>query len=315
MAFNPSPKVRTPSSYFDNRGSALLLVLWALVLLSMAVFGIVEIVEANVTHSSHLELQSQARALARSGLAVALDPDIPETDSLLKQEPNPGQKWAVTMKGEAGRLNLNSILLNGHKEILQRLFLNWGMNQGDAMRLIDCLYDWITPGNKPSPQGAKEADYRRAGLTHFPTGQPFESLPEVAMVLHMDDLEKARPDWQDSFTLLSDGGLDVNEAPAELLSVVLNIPASQAQTFVAIRNGKDGIQGTADDVPIKDVAGLKAALGLSDHDINLLGNQIAYTDNVRRLESKGEAGGVVVTISAVTRLRTSPPTFLQWTEL
>ena len=314
MAFNPWRTVRTKTSS-HRQGSALLLVLWSLVLLSMAVFGIVEIVEANVTHSSHLELQSQARALAESGLAVALDPDIPETDSLLKQEPNPGQKWAVTLKGEAARLNLNSLLLTGHKEVLQRLFLTWGMKQGDAMQLIDCLYDWITPGNKPSPQGAKESDYRRAGLTHFPSGKPFGSLTEASQVMHMDNLEKVRPNWQDSFTLLSDGPLDVNEAPAELLAVVLNVAVSQAQTFVSIRNGKDGIEGTSDDVPVKNAAALKAAFGISDHDLGLLGNQIAYTDNVRRLESRGESGGVVVTISAVTRLRTSPPDFLQWTEL
>jgi type II secretory pathway component PulK len=188
------------------------------------------------------------------------------------------------------------------------------MTQSDADRLIDCLYDWITPGEKPSPQGAKTADYRHAGLTHLPSGQPFNSLAEVRYVMHMDDLEKARPDWQDSFTLLSDGPLDVNEAPAELIAAVLNIPLSQAQAFALTRAGKDGVLGTSDDILVKNATGMKAVFGLSDHDLSQLTNQISYTDTVRRLESKGEAGGVVVTISAVTRLRTSPPNFLQWTE-
>jgi general secretion pathway protein K len=304
-----------PDASFHSSGSALLLVLWSLVLLSMSVFGVVEIVQASISHASHLEAQAQARALAMSGLAVALHPEMKKTDSLLKQQPASGGKWDVSMRGEAGRLNLNFVLGHNHREILVRLFTGWGLKQAEAVAVTDCLYDWITPGNKASANGAKEVDYRRAGLTHFPSGKPFTSLSEATQVMGMDAVEKVKPDWRDSFTLWSDGPLDVNEASSELLAAVFNAPLSEAEAFVETRNGKDGMPETEDDVPVKDTAALKLAFGLSDTSLTSLANEVSFADPIRRVQSVGEADGVSVTVSAVVRLQTSPPEYLSWTEL
>jgi general secretion pathway protein K len=299
----------------SSRGSALLLVLWSLLLLSMSVFGVVEMVQASVSHASHLEAQAQARALALSGLAVALHPEMKKGDSLLQQQPAEGGKWDVKMRGEAGRLNLNHVLGYAHRDILVRLFTNWGVKDGDAATAADCLYDWITPGDKASPRGAKTADYRRAGLTHFPTGKPFTSLAEVQLVMGMTAVEKAKPDWQDSFTLWSDGPLDVNEAPADLLAAVFALPPSLTEAFVERRNGKDGVPETADDVTVADTAGLKQALGVGDTALKSLADEISFADQLRRVESVGTSEQVSVTVSAVVRLQSSPPEYILWTEL
>ena len=48
-----SPFYLHPSSFQSRRGSALLIVLWALLLLGMAVFGVVEIVELSIDHASY----------------------------------------------------------------------------------------------------------------------------------------------------------------------------------------------------------------------------------------------------------------------
>jgi general secretion pathway protein K len=304
-----------PNRFSTVAGSALLLVLWSLLLLSMSVFGVVEIVQTSISHASHLEAQAQARALAMSGLAVALHPDMKKNDSLLKQQPAQGGLWDVKMRGEAGRLNLNYVLSHGHREILTRLFTGWGMKQAEAGTATDCLYDWITPGNTASPHGAKEADYRRAGLTHFPSGKPFASLAEAMQVMGMTEVEKVKPDWQDAFTLWSDGPLDVNEASPDLLAAVFALPPSETEAFVETRNGKDGIPETDDDVIVKDTAGLKSALGLSDTTLTPITNEISFADTIRRVESSGKTDGVAVTISAVVRLQSSPPEYLLWTEL
>jgi type II secretory pathway component PulK len=303
-----------PDQVSASAGSALLLVLWSLLLLSMSVFGVVEIVQTSITHASHLEAQAQARALAMSGLAVALHPEMKRKDSLLQQQPAQGGKWDVTLRGEAGRLNLNFVL-GHHREILTRLFTAWGMKEGEAEGVTDCLYDWITPGNTPSPHGAKEAEYRRAGLTHFPSGKPFTSLAEARQVMGMTEVEKLKPDWQDSFTLWSDGPLDVNEATPDLLAAVFALPLSQTEAFVATRNGKDGLPETDDDVTVKGTAELKLAFGLSDKNLTSIADEISFIDPIRRVESVGEADGVAVTVSAVVRLQTSPPDYLLWTEL
>lgn len=314
-----------PSS--SSRGSALLLVLWSLVLLTMAVFGVVEIVQASVGHSAHLELATRARALALSGLAVAIHPQMERTDSLLHQQPAAGQKWDVELRGEAGRLNLNYVLASGHPEILARLFVLWGLKDEEARYAADCLYNWVTPDensqivvragtspDKPNPPEGKRADYDHAGLTHYPTGHPFGSMTEITYVLGMDAVEKAHPDWQKSFTLWDDGPLDVNEAPDDLLAAVLDLPLSQTKAFVEHRNGRDGLPETDDDVRVSNKAALKSALGLSEKTLSSLGNQLGFNDNVRRVESKGESNGVTVTLSVITRLKSSPPEYLSWTE-
>lgn len=299
----------------SHRGSALLLVLWSLVLLSMAVFGVVEIVQSSISHASHLEAASQARALALSGLAIAMNPDIERDSSLLKQQPDTGGKWDVTLRGEAGRMNLNYVLGHHHREILTRLFTNWGVKEQDAEAVTDCLYDWITPGDKASPHGAKTADYQRAGLIHLPSGKPFTSLSEAAEVMGMTEVEKVKPDWQDSFTLWSDGPLNVNEASPELLAALFNVSLPQTQAFVEARNGKDGLPETEDDVLATDQKALKSALGLSDKMIAPIMDEINFTDPIRRVQSVGTIDGVSVTVSAVVRLKSSPPEYMLWTEL
>ena len=297
------------------RGSALLLVLWSLILLSMAVFGVVEIIQSSVSHAAHLASASQARALAMTGVAVGMDPEMKVGNSLLKQQPAPDQKLEIALRGEAGRINLNYVLQKDHRDILVRLFTAWGLKQDQAAAVADCLYDWVTPGDKPSPNGAKKPAYVHQGLTHFPTGQPFTSFDEAEQVIGMDVVKKAKPDWQDSFTLLSDGPLDVNEAPADLLTAVLNLPLSETGAFVDRRNGKDGLPETADDVPLADTAALKAAFGLGDDAFSKISDQVSISDSVRRIESTGTVSGVTVVLTVVTRLQSSPPDYLAWKEL
>src|SRR5476649_519469 len=111
-----------PHRLFSRRGSALILVLWALLLLGMAVFGVVEMVELSVEHTSHQEQALDARGLALSGLALGLNPQMLKDDPLLFQTPSAGRQFKVTMGSEGARLNLNYLLRTGHRDILENLF-------------------------------------------------------------------------------------------------------------------------------------------------------------------------------------------------
>jgi len=77
----------------------------------------------------------------------------------------------------------------------------------------------------------------------------------------MDLLEKARPNWQDSFTLWSSGPLNVNEAPAQLIAAVFSLDPQRVAFFTKTRDGRDGIAGTADDVPVSNLTTFQAELG------------------------------------------------------
>jgi len=305
--------MRAPRFCF-RRGSALIMVLWCLLLLGMAVFGVVEMVELSVEHTSHDEMALEARGLALSGLALGLNGQLLKDDPLLAQKPAAGRQFKVTIASEGARLNLNYVLLSGHREILENLFTQWGLQLDQADHVADCLYDWVTPGDLPSLNGAKAADYAKANLPQSPTYKPFDSLDEVKLVMGVDLLEKAKPDWEDSFTLWSGGPLNVNEAPPELIAAVFSLDPKRVAMFTDTRNGRDGIAGTADDVPVTNVQTFQGELGISDLAMKQLGNQISFKDPNRRVESVGHAAGTQVVISVVTRLNSSPIQYYLWSE-
>ncbi len=303
-----------PHRLFSRRGSALILVFWCLLLLGMAVFGVVEMVELSVEHTSHEELALDARGLALSGLALGLNPQLLKDDPLFFQKPAEGRQFKVAIASEGARLNLNYVLLSGHREILENLFTQWGLKVDQADHVADCLYDWVTPGDLRSLNGAKTADYARANLPQRPTYKPFDSFDEVKLVMGVDLLDKVRPDWEDSLTLWSGGPLNVNEAPPELIAAVFSLDPKWVALFTGTRNGRDGIAGTADDVSVPDAKTFQAELGIGDLAMKTLGNQITFSDPNRRVESVGQAQGTQVMISVVTRLNTSPPQYFLWSE-
>jgi general secretion pathway protein K len=306
--------VNFPELRGSESGSALILVFWCLLLLGMAVFAVVELVQLSVEHSANREMALEARALAASGVALGLNAQLLKDDPLFLQKPSPHHQFQVKIQSEGARLNLNSLLISGHRDVLVSLFTQWGLKMEEADHAATSLYDWVTPGDLHSLNGAKAADYERAGLPQRPTHQPFTSLEEVALVMGMDRVASMKPDWQDSFTLWSEGPLDMNEAPADLIAALFGIDPARVQFFTEARNGRDGIPGTLDDVPVKDAPTLEADLGLSDQQMKQMISLITFGDATRRIESIGQAGDSQVTISVVTHLNSTPPQYLLWSE-
>jgi type II secretory pathway component PulK len=301
-----------PLHHRRKAGSALILVFWCLLLLSLAVFAVVEIVELSVEHAAHEQTALQAQTAAASGIAIAQEPQLKRDDPVLAQEISPGYGFKASISSEGARLNLNYLLLTNHREVLVSLFTRWGMTVDAAQHAAACLYDWVTPGDLPTLNGAKAEAYERAGLPQRPSHQAFTSWDEVALVMGLDAVEAAKPDWRDSFTLWSDGPLDVTQAPAELIAALLGVEPGRVEPLVQMRDGRDGIPGTADDVPL-DAGELQGILGLSDAQMKALQNQFAFGGSVRRIESIGYAGAVHVKISVVTRLSANPQ-LLVWSE-
>ena len=296
------------------RGSALLLVLWALLLLGMAVFGVVELVGLSIDHTAHAERALDARGLALSGLALGLNPQLMKDDPVLAQAASPTRQFKATFGSEGARMNLNYVLLSKNQQILINLFTQWGLPVDQATHVVACLYDWVTPGDLKSLDGAKAQDYINANLPQVPTYAPFDSFDEVALVMDFGLVEKVRPNWQDSFTLWSTGPLNVNEAPPELIAAVFSMDPQRVAMWTSARNGRDGIPGTADDVPVNSLTTFAGVLGLTQLQQTTLGNQVDFNDPNRRVESVGVSQGTQVKISVVTRLNSSPIQYFLWSE-
>jgi general secretion pathway protein K len=298
----------------SQRGSALLLVLVAIILLSVVILGVALMVEFDLDENVVWAKDFQARQWAESGIALGQHPQVEAHDPVLKQEINSNERFEVIVSSENSRLNINFLLAKKETALLRRLFEAWGLSDKEARGLTDCLQDWVDRDDLKSLNGAERRDYQDRDILDAPTNRPFRSLDEMTVVFGMNKLMELKPDWRDSFTIWGDGRIDVNHATAETLRYICNIPLNQAQGFVKRRSGPDNKIETDDDLKFTDMEAVRQALGMGQEVFNSIQDKITLDESVRRIESTGWAGHHHHTVFAVVQRNTSPPQYWHWEE-
>jgi type II secretory pathway component PulK len=245
-----------------GKGSALLVVLWVIALLSMLIITSMMVAMQDVETVTSRRMVFEARLLAEAGLAVGVHPSIKAGDPLLRKKVSSVESYEVNITTEESRLNIDALLTEDKRPVLERVFQAWGLAPVDAEMVVDCLMDWVDEDDMKRLKGAEKEDYARLGFKDRPYNRPFQSLDEVALVKGMDLVAEAQPRWREAFTLWGAGLLDINEAPAELIALVAGIPVTQARTLISTRNGPDGIPHTKDDQPIQSLDEAMVLLGV-----------------------------------------------------
>ena len=182
-----------------------------------------------------------------------------------------------------------------------------------AEEIADALGDWIDADDDESLNGAEKGYYEQEGRINQPFNRPFYDLSEVSLVRGMNLVEAVRPDWRDWFTIWSSGGLDINEAPAELIAAAAEMPVANAEIIPETVRGTDGIRDTIDDSPLSLEAALDL-LGISTEARPDLARRFAVNDSTTRIESTGYADGAKRKINVIVRNRTGRPALLERTE-
>lgn len=281
-------KIR-PSARPGAGGSALIVVLWALVAISGFVVLLTRSFDAGMESDSARNGLFRARLLADSGLAVARSPLVKPGDPLLRQEFEGVGRYETEIESEGARININAVIGRDDRALLEALFERWGLGMREADALISALFDWVDPDDNPRLGGAESRDYARAGLPG-PRNGPFRSVDEMGMVLGIEFLDEKRPDWRDYFTIWSAGGLDVNEAGEELLMAVAEITPMQAARVTEFRLGRDGERFTDDDRRFESLDQFRALLGMPPALFQLVQGRLSVNDPVSRIRSTGIAG-------------------------
>lgn len=172
-----------------QRGAALLLVMWLVLLLSGLVAGYAMAARIESMQGNGLARAAAAREAARAGVEYA-------TSRLL--DPDPAQRWVadgrnyrfdfdgtqldVAVRDEVGKVDLNAA---GHP-LLLALFVALGERREVASRLAGAILDWRDEDSLTQPAGgAEDADYAAAGLAWGAKDAPFETVAEVEQVLGM----------------------------------------------------------------------------------------------------------------------------------
>jgi hypothetical protein len=294
---------------------ALPMVLWAIALLTAVTLLLAGIIGGWIDEEARAGKLFRARQQALSGIAVAMNQAIRPGDPLLKHQSKDGEEgYSVEIKDESGLINPNYFLSRtpDRRDLLKSLFLAWKLDQVSAEAVSDSLYDWQSQSPFRSLKGAKKAEYEAVGRAGLPPGAPFVAPEELELVLNFESIVQVKPDWKNYFTTFNSGPVNILRAPKSVLTDLLGLTPQQANNWILLRAGKDGIEGTEDDMNPKDINAAASLIGVG---VQQLAAAEVSAKKILRIESTGFCNGVKHRITVIsTDNAQSPGTVLRWTE-
>ena len=170
-----------------QKGMALVLVLWLVVLLGVLATGHARNAHTETGLVSRQMEAAQARALAEAGAQRAI----------LDLMSNAAQQWpvngsinsfkfdnhdiSVAIRDATGLIDLNS----ASSALLSALISTAGPDQMTRQRIVDAILDWRDADNLTHLYGAEDDDYRAAGLAWSARDWAFASIDELLYVMGM----------------------------------------------------------------------------------------------------------------------------------
>ena len=221
----------------NQRGVALLLVMWACTLLAILLGGYAALAHTEGLQASYQFQQTRAHYAAEAGLMRAIyavqapnNNDRWVTDGRIYPFAYDGAKVGVSVISESGKVDLNA----ASPDVLTNLFVNAGVDPTRASTLAQNIVNWRSFPMTPQQTSQRAAAYAAAGRDYGPRNGPFASVEEVQMVLGMDPAlyELIAP-----YVTIWSGRAspDPNTAPLLALASVPGMNLQQAQAIIAAR--------------------------------------------------------------------------------
>lgn len=184
-AFRPRSAARAGT---DERGFALVIVLWFLVLIAFLVAHMTALGRTEIHIVRNIATNAETRAAADGAVFEAifylLHPDVEQrwaADRSSHEIEIGTARVAVRIEDEAGRINPSFAPPKLVKALLEVL----GTDAEAAGRLSEAIADWVGTAPVARPAAAALADYRAVGLDYGPPGEPLESDEELGRVVGM----------------------------------------------------------------------------------------------------------------------------------
>lgn len=221
-----------------QRGLALAVVLWFLVLLTIMAGSFSVTVRRETQLARSAIDAAQARALADGGvqfalmmLAHPLEPRRWRADRTVYQFPLGVAIVRARISDEAGKFDLNYT----SRRVLASVFQYAGASITTATGLADAVLDWRDSDNVRRSHGAEADDYRRARLPYAPSNRGFRSVDELRLVLGMTAALYRQ--LEPLLTVYSGGsGIDPSVAAPEVLLALPRVNAHQVEQYLAQRS-------------------------------------------------------------------------------
>ncbi|MET0090084.1 MAG: hypothetical protein ABW068_08715 [Candidatus Thiodiazotropha sp.] len=178
-----------------QQGLVLVLVLWALVLLTVIVSAISSSVHTETTLAHYqldqARLRAQADAAFLYAAARAFDPDPDQAwrvDGHGYRWRFEGREMLIHLQAERDRLDLNQVTEGQLRALLAAL----EVEPERQSALAAAMLDWRDRDNLHRLNGAEDDDYRAAGKPYGAKDAAYDSVDEIGLVLGMTPELKAR---------------------------------------------------------------------------------------------------------------------------
>lgn len=310
--------MRPPGSLRSRQaGVALIVVLWAVALISAAMLGLAAILQRQLGQEVAGLQNSRAMLVAESGIQMCLNPQIlpsmaEEAARLLSEKL--GEAWdpearvafvvrAEDLQGEDGKINLNTLAL-GDREFCRRVLTNllgaWEVNPTTSSEFVDALLDYVDAERPSRTTGNNDATEEAA------KNGPLERLDELERILGWNRVieESTVKNWREKFTIFGAGKLSLKSADQDVIEAWLDLRPGAAANFIQNRLGPDQVFGSPDD----------------QVNVGLLGNNPDWqarinlgNEDLWRVTSTGRVGEVKRTTVALIS-RNPPQIKARWTE-
>jgi len=308
-----------------SSGVALIIVLWAVSLIATAMLGLAALLQRQLDQELAALQNARATLVAESGIQMALNPGLYPGDMKIASEQLSGRisegwktgkgnvpvKFTIDtqdMTGEAGKLNINALLLGDKavaRAVLQNLFAGWEVNLTTSSSLIDALIDWVdSDGFATGSNSATETNVRNG---------VFEKVDELEKVIGWAEMAKEAREGSKGvnaikkFTVFGLGKLSLRSADQDVIEAFLGLGQGGAQAFVLARPGQDGVLGTADDL-----------INLSSMNPTYAGWDERVTseeEDLWRVTSTGSVGEATRKVVALISRKSNPPQVrARWSE-
>jgi general secretion pathway protein K len=222
-----------------ERGFALLLVLWGLILLALIAASFMRETRVDAVLARNVVENAKAEALAQAGVERAI---------LSLLDPDPATAWRVDgrsyrfalgegtidvrIQDEGGKIDVN----HAAPDMLTALFQAAGADSEAAIGLTDAVLDYVDQDGDRRPAGAEDPEYAAAGSKGGAKDAPFERKEELMNVLGMT--RAVYDAIAADLTVYSDQS-DINPLTASerVLRLIPNLTGPQIDQIVAARQG------------------------------------------------------------------------------
>ena len=316
----------------NNRGSILVVALWVIAILEIFTLSAGTQVRQKISLAERLDRRGWLYGVAEAGIYQMFmkirEEKADEFDSLKDywssnqemfqevkvdgdasytvayeysddQESDKEKKIRYGAQDEERKINLNTVRV----EILSRFFEVVGeMDESDAKTVAYSVVDWRDTDSflSDSIYGAEDDYYDSLKLPYEAKDAPFEVIQELLLVrgINMEIFDRVR----DFITVYGTGMLNINTMPKEVL-IAVGLTEESADNIITYRKGRDGEEGTEDDLYFASVGSIGVAAGGSG-DLSPLTNLISAgllttaSDNFM-IRSRGEGKATALEITAV----------------